>query len=644
MYKKSVQGWLKHLDFMILDVVCLWISFTLAFNMRHGSLDVLANSLYRDMMWSLALMDIVVIFFFDSLKNVLKRGFYQEFVMTVKQTCLITLCSVFYLFTFKEAENYSRLVLGYTAALYLLLSYVLRCLWKNCLRKYFGGAEKRSLLIVTVSDIVDTVIDNIKNKNYGDYFVTGVCILDKKAKGRVIDGVTVVADEDDLVEYVCREWVDEVFINIPESEPYPAELLDKFIEMGVVVHMKLAKSQNLLGKKQFVEHLGTYTVLTTSINSVSRRQIILKRMMDIAGGLAGCIITGILCIFVGPAIYIQSPGPIFFKQTRVGKNGKLFQMYKFRSMYMDAEERKAELMKENRVQDGMMFKLDFDPRIIGSKKLPDGTIKKGVGNFIRDWSLDEFPQFLNVLKGDMSLVGTRPPTVDEWDKYELHHRARLATKPGLTGMWQVSGRSNITDFEEVVKLDKQYISEWTMGLDICTEINDLHKSGKKIPEIMKLTGLSRASVHSYLPYIKGPYNAAEISLNAERCRIYKIRQEQVRLLKEIPSEENLWQSIIAFQDYPFKTATGLPFRYKLKVGKNGEYNRELLIDRREKSKSLAWSSVVLAFENSKRISEEVKKPKALGDIRGVSYIYPILWRFGMISVPEAIEKKMGKQR
>ena len=115
-------------------------------------------------------------------------------------------------------------------------------------------------------------------------------------------------------------------------------------------------------------------------------------------------------------------------------------------------------------------------------------------------------------------------------------------------------------------------------------------------------------------------NAAEISLNAERCRTYKIRQEQVRLLKEIPSVENLWQAVIAFQEYPFKTATGLPFRYKLKVGKNGEYNRELLIDRREKSKSLAWSSVVLAFENSKRISEEVKKPKALGDIRGVSYI------------------------
>ena len=196
----------------------------------------------------------------------------------------------------------------------------------------------------------------------------------------------------------------------------------------------------------------------------------------------------------------------------------------------------------------------------------------------------------------------------------------------------------------LLKLRKLLITADVFTSDICIEINDLHQSGKKIPEIMKLTCLSRASVHSYLPYTKGIYNAAEISLNAERCRTYKNRQEQIRLLKEIPSEENLWQTIIAFQNYPFKTATGLPFRYKLKVGKNGEYNRELLIDRREKSKSLAWSSVVLAFENSKRISEEVKKPKALGDIRGVSYIYPILWRFGLIRVPEAIEKKMGKQR
>jgi lipopolysaccharide/colanic/teichoic acid biosynthesis glycosyltransferase len=194
-------------------------------------------------------------------------------------------------------------------------------------------------------------------------------------------------------------------------------------------------------------------------------QVILKRTVDILGGLVGCLITGVLAFVIGPAIYIKSPGPIFFKQPRVGKNGKKFQMYKFRSMYLDAEERKAELMAQNRVQGGLMFKLEYDPRIIGCEKLPDGTVKKGIGNFIRDYSLDEFPQFFNVLKGDLSLVGTRPPTVDEWEQYELHHHARLAIKPGITGMWQVSGRSKITDFEQVVELDKKYIREWSMGLD-----------------------------------------------------------------------------------------------------------------------------------------------------------------------------------
>ena len=150
----------------------------------------------------------------------------------------------------------------------------------------------------------------------------------------------------------------------------------------------------------------------------------------------------------------------------MGKNGKKFKMYKFRSMYMDAEERKAELMKDNKLGDGKMFKLDFDPRVIGNKILPDGTHKTGIGDFIRRTSLDEFPQFFNVLRGDMSIIGTRPPLISETNLYELHHRARLAIKPGITGMWQVSGRSDITDFEEVVRLDKEYITNWNIGLDI----------------------------------------------------------------------------------------------------------------------------------------------------------------------------------
>ena len=266
--------------------------------------------------------------------------------------------------------------------------------------------------------------------------------------------------------YACKEWVDEVLIVLPKEIAYPNTLIEQLTLAGITVHMNLAKVVNTPGKKQFVERIGDYTVLTTSINYASLNELFLERVFDIICGIIGCVFTLILCIFVGPAIYIASPGPIFFAQERVGKNGKKFKMYKFRSMYMDAEERKAELMKDNKLGDGKMFKLDFDPRVIGNKILPDGTHKTGIGDFIRRTSLDEFPQFFNVLRGDMSIIGTRPPLISETNLYELHHRARLAIKPGITGMWQVSGRSDITDFEEVVRLDKEYITNWNIGLDM----------------------------------------------------------------------------------------------------------------------------------------------------------------------------------
>ena len=212
--------------------------------------------------------------------------------------------------------------------------------------------------------------------------------------------------------------------------------------------------------------MGGYTVLTSRIRFVPLDQIVIKRIMDVAGGIVGCMITLVLTVIIGPLIYIKSPGPIFFAQERIGRGGKKFKMYKFRSMYMDAEARKAELMEKNRISDGLMFKLDDDPRIIGSEKKDKDGRPRGIGNFIRNTSIDEFPQFWNVLKGDMSLVGTRPPLPEEWERYNPHHRARMTVKPGITGLWQISGRSEITDFEEVVRLDLEYIETWDIQLDI----------------------------------------------------------------------------------------------------------------------------------------------------------------------------------
>jgi len=384
---------------------------------------------------------------------------------TIKHVMLVAAVVMFYLFSTKASEKYSRIFIYLMFGVYVILTYVVRLIWKLYLTKVYKAAPKRSMLVVTTDSMAQDVILNLTKGNYDAILISGLAIINKSIIGTKVLDVEVVADKDNVIDYVCRGWVDEVFISADSMADDITELANKFVEMGVVVHMGISLREDVNGSKVLVEKMGGYHVLTSTINYATPFQMFLKRSVDIVAGLAGCAITMILFVFLAPMIYLQSPGPIFFSQVRIGKNGKKFKIYKFRSMYVDAEERKKELMAQNRVKDGMMFKLDFDPRIIGSKMLPDGTVKKGLGNIIRDFSLDEFPQFWNVLKGDMSLVGTRPPTVDEWEKYELHHRARLAIKPGITGMWQVSGRSKITDFEEVVKLDTQYITNWSMGLD-----------------------------------------------------------------------------------------------------------------------------------------------------------------------------------
>lgn len=165
------------------------------------------------------------------------------------------------------------------------------------------------------------------------------------------------------------------------------------------------------------------------------------------------MITLVFTPFVALAIKLDSKGPVLFSQIRIGRNGRRFKIYKFRSMYTDAEERKKELEDQNEIQ-GFMFKMENDPRITR------------VGRFIRKSSIDELPQFYNVVKGDMSLVGTRPPTADEFEKYNQYYRRRISMTPGLTGLWQVSGRSEVENFDDVVKYDLEYIDNWSLTLDV----------------------------------------------------------------------------------------------------------------------------------------------------------------------------------
>ena len=351
-------------------------------------------------------------------------------------------------------------------AYYAWMTYLCRAFWKRKIQNRNREVLRDAVYFITTADRAEEIIRRFHGQGVKGKLIQGICVLDEDWTGRTIAGVPVTASKPTILNYLCDKWVDEIFISLPEAYPHSGDLISDLAEMGMVIHVEMERLDVEPWQHQVIETIAGTTVRTVSMTKATPMQRFLKRAIDILGGIIGCIVTALLTLIIGPMVYIKSPGPIFFIQTRVGKNGKKFKLYKFRSMYPDAEARKAELMAQNRIQGGLMFKLDYDPRIIGCEKRPDGTVKKGIGNFIRDYSLDEFPQFFNVLKGDLSLCGTRPPTVDEWEKYELHHRARLAVKPGITGLWQISGRSNITDFEQVVELDKKYIREWSMGLDL----------------------------------------------------------------------------------------------------------------------------------------------------------------------------------
>lgn len=453
MYQKQTGSIIKHLDFLLLDLIVMEVSFILAYMLRHGPENPFANSQYRILGVVLFLVQFLVVVFRECYRNILRRGYLQELKSVVQQNVIVMLLTIAFIFVTRAFGAYSRQVILVMWVLVTVLMYGERLTWKNVIRKRLRtGEDQQHMLVIGEEEGLEEIIQSLRMEKYWPFRITGAVVYKRARRGDTIGDVPVVADWDEIFDYARKEVVDEVLLNLPNEDEDRKALTRNFLDMGIAVHVNLDWSQTDLPNR-VVENIGNCTVLTTSIKTATTYQIFMKRVMDIAGSLVGLLFTGILFVIIGPLIYIQSPGPILFSQIRVGRGGRKFRIYKFRSMYTDAEERKKELMAQNKMN-GLMFKMDNDPRIFP------------VGRIIRKLSIDEFPQFWNILKGDMSLVGTRPPTVDEFEQYEARHKVRLSIKPGLTGMWQVSGRSDITDFEEVVALDDKYIAEWNLRLDI----------------------------------------------------------------------------------------------------------------------------------------------------------------------------------
>ncbi|MBE5911396.1 sugar transferase [Pseudobutyrivibrio sp.] len=457
MYRKKKRSWVKHLDFIILDMIAAELALFVGVYLKFdGSIIFLDRfewyNLYQGLAKILPFIDLTGVLFTETYTGILRRTKYQEITSTIWH-CLVNFLGIFiYMYANKTSYYYSREAIGYSAVGMVVFTYLFRVIWKRFIRRRkLLDVNKSSMIVVAESTTVDHCLSEIAHSPYTEFKVEGVAVVDVDMTGQEIQGIPVIASADTLFEYLRTNVVDEVFLdgNTRASEE---SLAGRLVEQGLTVHMSLIHTNNLMPNR-IMETYGDYVVLTTSMHIANNRQAFLKRLMDIVGALVGLVFAFIAFIIFAPIIKIQSPGPVFFTQTRIGKNGRRFKFYKFRTMYMDAEERKKELMAQNEIQ-GNMFKMENDPRIIP------------IGHFLRKYSIDELPQFWNVLMGQMSLVGTRPPLEDEYERYALHHKARLSIKPGLTGMWQVSGRSDIKDFEKVVALDTEYISNWSLGLDI----------------------------------------------------------------------------------------------------------------------------------------------------------------------------------
>jgi exopolysaccharide biosynthesis polyprenyl glycosylphosphotransferase len=358
---------------------------------------------------------------------------------------------------FLIAPNFSRRVFlahfALVTATLLSWKFLLRLTQRNVRRR---GYNTRRVLVVGTKGPALRFLDQVEEHRDWGYRVVGCVQGSRSPRVRDCAGHPVLGRLDDLAQ-ICRcIAVDEVLFALPLRYLEEMEAVLPLLEtMGITARVVLDPYRPRTGR-MLVGSLGesdSLPVITYYRMTLDPLQLALKRALDILGGAVGLLLTGALFPFLALAIKLDSPGPVRFRQKRVGQNGRTFSCYKFRTMYVDAEERKKGLLAKNEMS-GALFKIKDDPRITR------------VGKFLRKTSLDEFPQFWNVLRGEMSLVGTRPPTPEEVEQYEDWHRGRISIKPGLTGMWQTSGRNEVSDFDRVCKLDLKYIDNWSIWLDL----------------------------------------------------------------------------------------------------------------------------------------------------------------------------------
>jgi len=395
---------------------------------------------------------ICLIFFtraFGLYGSIQNRGGLHELRMTIQASLLagLLLCGTLYL---SNGNAISRAVVVMMVAFTIVLLCVRRAVWRQVMyRRYRAGVETRNVLIVGAGRVAHALRNHLDSlQHLGFRFKGFVALTEREAESGDAD---VIGDVRNCLSLARSLFVDEIFFSVPGDKKLVISMVEEARTAGIDVRV-VPDLYDGLAWNAPVEYIGQFPTIPLHRREFPIGAFLLKRALDITLSTAALVALSPVMLAIAIAIRLDSPGPTFYRASRIGRKGRKFCCYKFRTMVNNADLLKAQIEHMNE-RDSVLFKIVNDPRITK------------IGRLLRKYSLDELPQFYNVLLGDMSLVGPRPPMANEVEQYDLSHLRRLDVLPGITGLWQVEARQD-PSFDSYISLDTAYVENWSLWLDM----------------------------------------------------------------------------------------------------------------------------------------------------------------------------------
>jgi exopolysaccharide biosynthesis polyprenyl glycosylphosphotransferase len=443
-----------------LDFVCAMVSGLIAFRIRFEPVTAASQSpILREIERTAPLISVLYLVVFSVYLVVFARiyGLYrspesrsglneQRVTVQATLTAALLLCGTLYV---TRAFEVSRIVVLLTIVFTMTLLMLRRAVWRKLRqRRFLQGHETRNVLIIGKGRIGQALRNHLQALPHMGFRFLGFVSLDGDAEG---DDSDVVGDLKHCVPLARSLFVDEIYFSVPADRQTVISVVEEARAHGIEVRV-VPDLYDGLAWNAPVEFIGQFPTIPLHRRDFPRGAYLLKRALDVSLCLLALAVTAPFMLVIAVLVKLDSAGPIFYRAQRIGRKGRTFACLKFRTMVADADARRHELEHKNE-RDGVLFKISDDPRVTK------------VGKWLRKYSLDELPQFFNVLHGDMSLVGPRPPLATEVEKYDLAHLRRLDVLPGITGLWQVEARQD-PSFDNYISLDTAYVENWNLMLDL----------------------------------------------------------------------------------------------------------------------------------------------------------------------------------